>query len=376
MTDKPASDDRIKPIVMPKWGLSMKEGKVTGWLAEEGTKIDVGKEILEVETDKIAGVVEAADAGILRRRIGEPDTVYPVKALLGVVADDSVSDAEIDSYVAGYVTPAADEEGEEAGPAYEFLDLPQGRIRYARRGSGAKNVVLIHGFGGDLDNWLFNIDALAEDATVYALDLPGHGQSVKTISEPTPAGLAKTVLAFADALHLDEIHLVGHSLGGAIAIEAARQGKGRVRSLALIASAGLGPEINGDYIAGFVKAASRREMKPVVETLFADPAKVTRQLVEDLLKYKRLDGVEAALGAVAEGAFRDGRQQVLLADELGKLGIPVLVVWGAEDKILPAGHAANAKGARIEVIEGAGHMVQMEAAAKVNGLLKEHLAKG
>ena len=82
------SDNRIKPIVMPKWGLSMKEGKVTGWLAEEGTKIDVGKEILEVETDKIAGVVEAADSGVLRRRVGTPDTVYPVKALLGVVADD------------------------------------------------------------------------------------------------------------------------------------------------------------------------------------------------------------------------------------------------------------------------------------------------
>jgi Pyruvate/2-oxoglutarate dehydrogenase complex, dihydrolipoamide acyltransferase (E2) component, and related enzymes len=71
------SDNRIKPIVMPKWGLSMKEGKVTGWLAEEGTRIDVGKEILEVETDKIAGVVEAADSGVLRRRVGTPDTSIP-----------------------------------------------------------------------------------------------------------------------------------------------------------------------------------------------------------------------------------------------------------------------------------------------------------
>jgi pyruvate dehydrogenase E2 component (dihydrolipoamide acetyltransferase) len=369
------TDDRIKPIVMPKWGLSMKEGKVTGWLAEEGTRIDVGKEILEVETDKIAGVVEAADAGTLRRRLGAPDTVYPVKALLGVVADDSVSDAEIDAYVAGYVVPAAEEGDEEAGPGHEFIDLPEGRIRYARRGSGPKNVILIHGFGGDLDNWLFNIDALAEEATVHALDLPGHGQSVKAIAEPTAAGLARTLLAFAGALGLGEVHLVGHSLGGAVAIEAARQGQGKVRSLALIASAGLGPEINGDYIAGFVKAASRREMKPVVETLFADPQKVTRQLVEDLLKYKRLDGVEAALGALAEGAFKDGRQQALLAEIPGQLGVPVLVIWGAADRILPAAHAAHAAGAKTEVIEGAGHMVQMEAAAKVNALLKEHLAK-
>ncbi|HEX4572722.1 MAG TPA: alpha/beta fold hydrolase, partial [Dongiaceae bacterium] len=103
--------------------------------------------------------------------------------------------------------------------------------------------------------------------------------------------------------------------------------------------------------------------------------KVTRQLVEDLLKFKRLDGVEAVLGALAEAAFKDGRQQAQLAGELGRLGIPVLVIWGAEDKILPASHAANAKGARTEVIEGAGHMVQMEAAARVNALLKEHLAR-
>ncbi len=369
------SDNRIKPIVMPKWGLSMKEGKVTGWLAEEGTRIDVGKEILEVETDKIAGVVEAADSGVLRRRVGTPDTVYPVKALLGVVADESVSDAEIDAYVSSYVTPVVEEGEEEAGPGHEFLDLPEGRIRYARRGSGPQNVILIHGFGGDLDNWLFNIDALAEGATVYALDLPGHGQSGKTLADPTPAGLAKTLLAFAAALGIEQPHLVGHSLGGAIAIEAARQGGGKVRSLTLISPAGLGPEINNDYIQGFVGAASRRDLKPVVENLFADPGKVTRQLVDDLLKYKRLDGVDAALAALAAGSFKEGRQQAVLTDALGKLGVPVLVVWGKEDKIIPAAHAGNAKGAKVEVIEGAGHMVQMEAAAKVNALIKEHLAK-
>src|SRR5262249_57450892 len=136
---------------------------------------------------------------------------------------------------------AAEEEGEEAGAAHEFLDLPEGRIRYAKRGSGAKTVILIHGFGGDLDNWLFNIDALAEDATVYALDLPGHGQSVKTLTDPTPAGLARTVLAFADALGLGEVHLVGHSPGGAIAIEATSQAACHDRSLAPHASAGLCP---------------------------------------------------------------------------------------------------------------------------------------
>ena len=368
------SDDRIKPIVMPKWGLSMREGKVTGWLVEQGARIDVGKEILEVETDKIAGVVEATDSGVLRRKLGEPDSVYPVKALLGVVAEEAVSDADIDTYVSSYVTPSAEEEGEEGGSSYEFLDLPEGRIRYARRGSGPVAVVLIHGFGGDLDNWLFNIDVLAEEASVYALDLPGHGQSTKMVAEPTPGGLARTVIAFLKALGIERAHLVGHSLGGAIAIEVARAAKEKVRSLMLIAPAGLGPEINGAYIEGFVTATSRRELKPIVEHLFADPKLVTRQLVDDLLKYKRLDGVDSVLRALAADSFKDGRQQALLADSLGEMDLPVLVIWGKQDRIIPASHALAAKGAEVTVIADAGHMVQMEAAAKVNALLKAQIA--
>src|SRR5215207_8886058 len=229
---------RIVPVVMPKWGLSMKEGKLTGWLMADGTKINVGDAILEVETDKIAGSLEASDEGVLRRRVGQENTVYPVKALLGVIADPAVPDAEIDAYIASYVTPAADEGETDQGPQYEFADTSAGNLRYAKRGNGAETVILIHGFGGDLDNWLFNIDALAENATVYALDLPGHGQSVKTISDPSLAVLAMTVVSFMNAMGIRSAHLVGHSLGGAIAMEIAREAKDRVKSLTLISSAG------------------------------------------------------------------------------------------------------------------------------------------
>lgn len=363
------NDNRIIPVVMPKWGLSMKEGKVTGWLVEDGKKINVGDAILEVETDKIAGTVESSDAGTLRRRVGEADTVYPVKALLGVIADETVPDADIDAYVASYVTPAGDDEEEESGPKYEFADLEAGKLRYAKRGEGIETVILIHGFGGDLDNWLFNIDALAEVATVYALDLPGHGQSVKSIGEPSVAGLAKTVMQFMDAVGIKSAHLVGHSLGGAIAMQVANSAKSRVKSLTLIASAGLGPDINMEYISGFVGAASRRDLKPVLEQLFADPGLVSRQLVDDVLKYKRLDGVEAGLKSLADNVFKSGKQQAIL--QTG--GIPALVIAGRDDKIIPSAHTTGTKGAKIEIIEGAGHMVQMEQANKVNALIKAHI---
>ncbi len=367
----------ITPIVMPKWGLSMKEGTVNAWLVDEGAEISVGTPILDVETDKIANAVEAADPGVLRRKVAEAGQVLPVKALLGVMAGPEVSDADIDAYVASYVTPADTGEDEEGAPAaYQFIEVDGIRVRYARRGAQGPGpaVLLLHGFGGDLDNWLFNIDALAESHAVIALDLPGHGQSAAQLPGTTLAELAGFVDRFLDALEVDRVHAVGHSLGGAIAAQLALERPQRMASLALICSAGLGEEINTGYTEGFVRAASRRELKPVVEQLFADPALVTRQMLDDLLEHKRLDGVSEVLERLGSALFAGGRQAERPVARLDASRIPVLVIWGAEDRVIPSAHARQAPpGAEVHVLEGAGHMVQMERANEVNGMLKRHI---
>ena len=86
-------------------------------------------------------------------------------------------------------------------------------------------------------------------------------------------------------------HFVGHSMGGAIAMQLAAEQPSKVKSMSLICSAGLGHEF-GTYVENYVAAEGRQDLKPVLEKLFADKSLVSRQLIDDVLKYKRLDGVE------------------------------------------------------------------------------------
>ncbi|GAJ29541.1 acetoin dehydrogenase dihydrolipoyllysine-residue acetyltransferase subunit [Acidomonas methanolica] len=365
----------IIPVTMPKFGLAMTEGKIAGWLAHPGDDISAGAELAEIETTKITNVYESPASGILRRQVASEGETLPVGALIGVLAEGEVTDDEIDSFVTTFQSEMAttgNDDKADGAVMPEIVTVGSRRIRVQDAGKGADGapLLLIHGFGGDLTNWMMTQGGLAGQVRVISFDLPGHGESTKDVGDGSPATLAAITNDLLDTLGLARVHVAGHSLGGAVALELAKIAPSRVASLTLVAPAGLGDTINEAFIDGFINADRRKTLEPVLQMLVHDKALISRQMVDGIIRFKRLDGAMAALNAIARASFENGRQKENLRGVLERFDGRVSVIWGAEDEILPVSGAEGlpAKVA-VHVLPDTGHMPQLERSAEVNDLL-------
>jgi pyruvate dehydrogenase E2 component (dihydrolipoamide acetyltransferase) len=203
----------------------MTEGMVVAWYANEGDQVEAGSDLVEIETPKITNLYESPASGVLRRCVAKVGETLPVGALLAVLADEETPDADIEAFVAQFVKDFVPESVTESGAEIlrpQTIEIGERRMRYLRMGEAESTpVVLVHGFGGDLNSWLFTQPALAQKHPVYAIDLPGHGGSSKQIERGDLAFLASAAFELMTALQLVSTHLVGHSLGGATAFEVA-----------------------------------------------------------------------------------------------------------------------------------------------------------
>lgn len=370
---------QITAISMPTWGLTMEEGTLVEWLVPEGAHVAPGMELAEIETTKVTNMLEAQEAGVLRRHVIAEGETRTCGALIGILADETVPDAEIDAFIARFAKSAAAEASAQA-PEPEQLDLPDGRrLRYLRVGEGGTAALLIHGLGGDLDAWQMIQASLAVDRAVYAIDLPGHGESTKEIRIGDLAELAETVVHAMDALGLERAHLVGHSLGAGTALQLALTHPARVASLALIAPVGLAEEIDPTFPAEFLAARKTRDLQQCLGRLFADPSMVGREFADQVARNKRLDGAEAALSKIVAACFPDGRQRTVLlsafaAWRVENPAIPVTVVWGEKDAILSPDPLGQLPASVVAfLLPGVGHMPQLEAVKEVNAILSANM---
>ena len=262
-----------------------------------------------------------------------------------------------------------------APPQPRWLDAAGRRIRYLQRGDGGDAVVLLHGFGGRLENWSANQGALEDGRTVVALDLPGHGESSPDVGTGSLDELATVVLAFMDALGIDRTHLIGHSMGAALSLVLADRVPQRVRSLTMVGPAGTGQKINAEFIRGYIGACEPQEIAPLLRMLYADPQRVTDALIESVVAYKRRQGVQEALTKIALSRYGGTPSGRSLREVMGS--VPTLVIWGLGDAVIPPPSPGEFKdtGVEVHVLPGSGHMVQEEAANEVNRLIDHFLRR-
>jgi pimeloyl-ACP methyl ester carboxylesterase len=256
--------------------------------------------------------------------------------------------------------------------------------------AGAPPIVLLHGIGGSSATWQGVLEPLALDHRVVAVDFPAHGQSDvpdDTVGEnllgdtvgQTVAGLAGIVTELLAVLGLERATLVGHSLGGAVAIRVAAQAPDRVARLVLVDSAGLGEEVGTELVRLLDAPPGTDTSRALLQLFFEDQRLVLDAGVAEHEAAMARPGAHHAIGALRRDAFGDDRQRDLADGVLAGVQQPVLVVWGERDRVFPAAHAARAQevvpGAEVRIVAGVGHVPQVEDPAAFADIVRDFLAR-
>jgi pimeloyl-ACP methyl ester carboxylesterase len=250
---------------------------------------------------------------------------------------------------------------------------------FIRAGEGPA-LLLLHGIGNNCQTWAGVIDRLAETHTVIAPDLLGHGRSDKPRGDYSIAAYANGMRDLLSVLDIEQATVVGHSLGGGIALQFAYQFPERCQRLALVGSGGLGPELSAGLRAATLPGA---ELVLTALAGISGPLRVGLQVLERAGRttgWRRVgdfaeagDALLALRDVEARRAFLrtlrgvvDARGQAVTALDRLYLAdsIPMLVVWGSRDPIVPALHAETVRSlvpsARVEVFDGAGHWPHLD----------------
>ncbi|HEY2650490.1 MAG TPA: alpha/beta fold hydrolase [Solirubrobacteraceae bacterium] len=273
----------------------------------------------------------------------------------------------------------------------ETVTLHGREVTYLAAGAGPL-LLLIHGIGGTFENWQGVIEPLAHRHAILAPDLPGHGGSAPGAGDYSLGALAIGLRDLLLVLGHDRATLVGHSLGGGIAMQLAYQFPQLVERLVLVSSGGLGPEVSpvlraaalpgADlFIAATARTATtagglvRHGLAAVGFRPSADVAEVARGYASLADSDRR-----AAFLATLRGVISARGQTVDATDRLYlTAGLPVLIVWGNRDPIIPVRHGQRAHeaipGSRLEVFDGVGHLPHLEAPGRFVAVLERFLAE-
>lgn len=235
------------------------------------------------------------------------------------------------------------------------------------QGGDGQALVLVHGYGADRYSWAAIAPALTDVASVYAVDLPGHGAASDDVGLGDPATLAEALARGLEGLPGPMV-LVGHSLGGAVALHLAARAPARIRRLVLIAPAGLGADApDRDFLSAFPELDTEAAARALMERLVVAKRLIVPAMIQHVLATLDRPGRRDALRKIAAG---------LVAAEPPPIpaGIPIDLVWGEGDAINPPG--ADGPGfapASFLTLPGVGHLPHIEAAAKVNRVIRAGL---